>query len=482
MEVNEKKNIFRENSLERLSSPERLDQLLQVVSRRDWLPLGSLGALIVVAIIWSIFGRIPVNFTSKGVLIRPHRVVNVDSPISAQLKELKVKIGDCIKKNEVLATIDPSDLKQKLNLERAKLLELQLQEREANSLQVQRTNLERKTIQQQRDSLQKRLLDSQALTPVLRNKGIVAIQQQRTSLQQQLRDAKNLTSILEQRVQKRRFLLREGALSEDMVLQAEQEYRQRLQSISVLEAQLKQLDVTESETERRYLENLSGISQLEAQLQELETKDKRLEQENLQASSNRKNQIEEVKRNIAQFEKQYDDNRQIKSPHAGCILELTASSGSVLNQGTRLGSIQVGDTSSQMVGVAYFPVGVGKKIKPGMKLQITPDMVHRERFGGIVGTVTSVSTFPVTKQGATSLVGNAEVVEGLMPQGKAMIEVRGQLQLDSSTPSGYEWSSSQGPSNLKISTGTTATTRVTVEEQAPITFVLPILREWSGLF
>ena len=55
MNNKEKKQIFREESLERLSSPERLDRLMQIVDRRDWLPLSTLGALVVAAIIWSIF-------------------------------------------------------------------------------------------------------------------------------------------------------------------------------------------------------------------------------------------------------------------------------------------------------------------------------------------------------------------------------------------------------------------------------------------
>ena len=43
MKTKKKQNIFREESIERLSSPEQLDQLMQVVSRRNWLPLTTLG-------------------------------------------------------------------------------------------------------------------------------------------------------------------------------------------------------------------------------------------------------------------------------------------------------------------------------------------------------------------------------------------------------------------------------------------------------
>ena len=117
-----------------------------------------------------------------------------------------------------------------------------------------------------------------------------------------------------------------------------------------------------------------------------------------------------------------------------------------------------------------------------MEIHVTPDTVRRERFGGIIGTVTQVSAFPMTKEGATTLVGNAELVEDLISKVGPVIEVQAQLQTDSSTPSGYKWSSSKGPANLKVSSGTTAIARVTVEKQAPITLILPFLREWSGIY
>ena len=539
MNNREKNKIFREESLERLSSPERLDQLMQIVGRQDWLPLSTLGALVVAAIIWSIFGKIPLNVTSKGILVLPRRVVNIQSPVEGQLKQLKVKPGDCVEKDEVIATIDPFDIRQKLQLEKEKLAQLQSQEQKADTLQIQRTNLEIKAIQQEqaskrqrledalnlspilkdreikaikqeRASLEQQLSDIQVLTPILRDKGIKALDKQQVSLQQQLQDAQTLSPLLKERTEKRRSLLEEGAISSDRVLEAEQEYRQNLQSISKLKAELKQLetqkteveqkyldnldviaryqaklrelDIKETQTQQKYLENLSTISQLKAELQQLDTQVKILEQQNLEASAGRKNQIQEVKHNIAQLEKQFEYNQQIKSPYSGCILELTASNSSVLNSGDRLGSIKVNGISEQISSVAYFPVGDGKKIKSGMKIYVTPNTVRRERFGGIVGTVTKVSAFPITTQGATSLVGNPEVVEELISKVGPVIAVQAQLQLDSSTPSGYKWSSSKGPENLKITSGTTTIARVTIEKQAPIALILPILREWSGIY
>jgi HlyD family secretion protein len=125
-------------------------------------------------------------------------------------------------------------------------------------------------------------------------------------------------------------------------------------------------------------------------------------------------------------------------------------------------------------------VGDGKKIQPGMPIQVTPDNVERQRFGGITGVVTSVSPLPVTMEGSRALVGNAEVVQGLM-QGGAHIEVTSKLDADPKTASGYRWSSSGGPP-LAIGSGLTTSVRVTVENRAPLTYVLPFLREITGVY
>ena len=71
MDNNQKQSIFRQESLERLSSPEQLDQLMHVVNPKSWLPLASLGTLVFLAFLWSFFGRIPITTAGRGVLVNP---------------------------------------------------------------------------------------------------------------------------------------------------------------------------------------------------------------------------------------------------------------------------------------------------------------------------------------------------------------------------------------------------------------------------
>jgi hypothetical protein len=67
--ADEKPSLFRQEALDKISSPEQLDQLLQIVSLKDWLPLASLGFVVAIALVWSIFGKVPLTAEAKGLLL-----------------------------------------------------------------------------------------------------------------------------------------------------------------------------------------------------------------------------------------------------------------------------------------------------------------------------------------------------------------------------------------------------------------------------
>ncbi|MEQ9481942.1 NHLP bacteriocin system secretion protein [Coleofasciculus sp. F4-SAH-05] len=562
----DQKTLFRQESLERLSSPERLDQLMKVVSPKDWLPLATLGSLVGIAFIWSIVGRIPITASGQGVLIYPRQVVDVQSTSSGQIKELKVKVGDRVNADDVIATVELPEIQKQLQQQKEKLKELQQQNRGVNQLQSERTQLELRTIEQQRQSIQERIRNIEALTPILQQRITSSIQQQRQSILERINNTEALTPILRDQGREalkaereaiesqlenaeksrialnRRWEVREGLfnrlatdtkgdpildkdgnpikgsiITEDVVLQAEQDYlnneanignlkarlrelearqtqaeknfRDNLNSISELQAQLKELDGREAEAQKNYRDNLNVLSELRAQLRDLDSKIPNLKQQNLESLTSRQNQIQEVKREIAKLELQLQKNSEIRSPYTGRVLEFTVTNGQVLSPGSRLGSIEAQRQSKELVAVTFFAVQDGKKIEQRMKdlkakgkaveVQVTPTTVKRERFGGIKGTVTDVSAFPITKEGVALSVGNAQVVESLVTQ-VPQLEVVAQLKPDSSTFSGYTWSSSKGPP-MKMTSGTTTTVRATVEEVPPITFVLPFLRSFFGL-
>ncbi|MEP0857583.1 NHLP bacteriocin system secretion protein [Trichocoleus sp. DQ-U1] len=527
----------KQQSLESVASPERLDQLMQVVKPKDFIPAIAVGGFTVMALAWSVVGRIPITVTGQGVLISPQRVVELQSPLSGQLESLLIKDNQCVKKGEVLATIKPTELQEQLKLQQAKRQQLIVQATNTNSLQTQRTQLEREaiaatranltqrlqdiqamsgilkeralaTIGQQRQTLQQRLQDTQALASVSKERELGTIQQQRISLEERLQDVSEINPMLKKRLETRKQLQTVGAIAADTVLEAENAYRENRTQTSSIQAQLKelsskeigidksfrenrnqisdiqtqlqQLNSQELTVEESFRENRSQISEIQAQLQELDTRSKRLEQDNLQASNARKNEIAESDRTIAQLEQQIKDRSLIQSPQDGCILEVSTVTGQVMSPGMRFGTLQTQEQGKiQLTSIAYFDVKDGKQIKPGMTIQITPDTVKRERFGGVVAKVKSVSAYPVTSTSAGSKLGNAELADTLTGK-TAKVEVIAELMPEPSNFSSYKWSSSKGP-DMKLTPGTTTALRVKVEERAPITFLLPFLREWSGI-
>ncbi|GJD19031.1 Secretion protein HlyD [Rivularia sp. IAM M-261] len=481
--IYQKRTLFRQESLDRLASPEKLDQLMKVVGSKSWLTLFALGSLVAVGAVWSVYGRIPVTVEGQGVLIYPRKVAPLEATTSGMLQGLHVKVGDTVRKGQIIATLDQSEVQRQLQQQQNKLTQLRLQEQAAISLQKMQTQQEKNSIQQQRLYLQTRIRETQSLTPMVKNTNNNTIKVQRLSLQQRIKEAQALTPTLKQTMDIRKKLFhQERAITIDVALDAEQKYLANTEKILELQSQLKDLDVKEAEQEKTYRESMTTITELQAQLKRLDSDFSSNAQRNLDDANNRRKEIQEQEREIIKFEQQIRNNRQIVSQHSGRILELTISPGQLVNSGVRIGNIDKVNPGSKLVSVTYFPVAEGKKIQPGMRLQITPQTVKRERFGGISGTVTSVSSFPVTKEEANSVVGNSELVEGIVgQQQKGVIQVFAELDTDSTTPSGYKWSSSNGPA-LKLSSGTTATARVKVEESSPISYVLPILRSVSGAY
>ncbi|MEM8931546.1 MAG: hypothetical protein AAGE94_10240 [Acidobacteriota bacterium] len=61
--------IFRETAVDRLASPDDLDDLMVVVSARAWLAVCALGLLLAGAFGWAIFGRVEIRVPAHGRLL-----------------------------------------------------------------------------------------------------------------------------------------------------------------------------------------------------------------------------------------------------------------------------------------------------------------------------------------------------------------------------------------------------------------------------
>jgi hypothetical protein len=99
------RQIFRKEALDRLSSPEQLDQLMQVTSPRGWIALAALGLLLLAGLLWGIFGTIPTTAEGEGLLLRGRGVRQVTAPRAGRVLDVPVKVGDLVPKGRELVRL-----------------------------------------------------------------------------------------------------------------------------------------------------------------------------------------------------------------------------------------------------------------------------------------------------------------------------------------------------------------------------------------
>jgi HlyD family secretion protein len=229
---------------------------------------------------------------------------------------------------------------------------------------------------------------------------------------------------------------------------------------------------------RAYLDNNLQLASIQVQVEQLNVREARLGQQDIEAESDAAVSIEEIERNIARYEAELKKGTEIVSSFDGRITELAAAVGQMLSVGERLGSMEIDDPHGELVALSFFDVADGKKLVPGMEIQVSPSTVQRERFGSVVGVIDRVSEFPVSTDAVSNTIGNREVAARITANG-SRIEVYARTIRDERSPNGFKWTSGMGPER-PVTAGTTLTARVTVERRRPITYVIPILRDWSG--
>ncbi len=88
--------MFRKVSLEKLSSPEQLDQTLKITSPRGWVILAGLWVIILGAIIWSIISTIPTTATAEGIIVRKDGLNPIVVYTAGTIETMLIKPGQYI--------------------------------------------------------------------------------------------------------------------------------------------------------------------------------------------------------------------------------------------------------------------------------------------------------------------------------------------------------------------------------------------------
>ena len=415
--------IFRKVSLDRLASPEQLDQVMTVTSPRGWIALVTVALILQGAVTWGLIGRLSEKVTGQGMLVRSGGVLEVVAPAGGQVIDIAVAPGDSVSEGEVVTWIAQPDLSDRLQQARERL-GAQVQEHDQTILFVEEdVRLRIENLDQEQENLARTLEANQA----------------------------NLT-LVEERIAAQEQLVTQGLVTRTVLLSVRQQYESLKQQIRNDRIQVEQIDIQRLSIRNQAMERIRTARYA----------------------------LDRLSSQVDQLDRQFRHASQVVSPYTGRVLEVMIDQGQVLPSGAPILSLdRDGPDVQDLVAIVYVASVYGKMVRPGMNIQVSPSTVRQEEFGMILGEVTFVSSFPASHRGMLRVLKNEQLVRELSGGG-APYEIHAELSVDPATLSRYRWTSSAGPP-MEIQSGTTAGAQIIISEQRPISKVIPLLRSWTGM-
>lgn len=419
-------SFFRKSALEKLSTPEKLDQLIKVTGSKAWIALLTIALALGVGITWSVFGRVKTKLDVVGVVLGGdvHEVV---STAQGQLVELKVAIGDKVKKGDIIATIQQPELSQQIEDAKAVLADRKFEMGKLLSYGSQGNHLQGEYISQTR-----------------------------VSIQGEIESEKKKLAFLNNQLESENGLLSKGLIVKSQVANTKQQI----------------------EASKNTIERLKG------QMVETSSQQHTLGYDLQQKVTLQNQRIAEAERTLQFLTEKYDTQKNIRSPYEGEVVEVLTDRGVVVGLGSPLFKVKnEGNSNTKLAGlkgVLYIPSKDGKKIKKGMEALVAPSTVQPQEYGFIKSKVTYVSDFPITEKGMLTSVKNDQLAKGLLASGP-LFEVHVDFEKDPASYSGFKWTSAKGP-DVTIKEGTSCMGKVTIEEERPATIVVPAFKKFFDLY
>lgn len=400
--------------LEKLVSSETLDELMQVVGSKGWISIWCCFAIILIGIIWSFIGSIPIKVIGNGISMTasgPHIVVN---KVEGTVIGMCVSSGEYVEKDDLLVRLENPTLALQIRQQEGTLANKQAQLQELTS----RVDTEKRAL---RDTLLKEI--------------------ESTLLAQKTTESE--ISFLEKDLASKERLEAKGIIPAPAVQEARAKLEQAHIDIETYKAKLSRL---KADMERSY-----RVEEIQAKLDEVGAARSELERLRLESS--------------------YLD---IRADRSGKVLEVIVSGGQLLMPGAEAVSIEIPVSKGEYLHYyACFGAEYGDMLDVGLPVEIEVSGVDPKMYGFLLGKTRFVSPYPVTMEELKSDVRNTEIANYLKGGDPIVYSAIIELTVDPRTKSGYAWSTKSGPP-WRLSSGTVGTVKTIVERKPPIIYILPV--------
>jgi HlyD family secretion protein len=418
-------DLFRPQAIAALDAEGTYKDALKVMRPGLWGAGLLLVAIIIGGLVWSAFFSIPVTVNGQGIFLSSAGVADVVANAGGQVHELAVSPGDFVEPDMVVARISQPDVELELAVAQGRLADAEQFRDELTRFQSQ--------------DLESRDAARTTRSASLENR-IAALTERRDALIAQRNDLDGLVG--------------SGVITRDRLMGLNQD-------ILVINSQ-----ISEAADE---LSSLASTAAIETTASERE----RLDADRA---------VTEAQRQVTTLTEQLARMGVVRSPFGGRVVETKVNVGSMVQPGTPVLTIERQEANgapSTPVVIAYVGAADGKKITPGMSVEVSPSTTRREEHGFIRGTVTAVSDVPASSAGMLRTLQNDRLVQTFIQSMGAPFEVTIALQTDAEDPNRLLWSSPR-PNPPDVDSGTMAEIRVTTRTTPLLALAIPALRYAGG--
>lgn len=588
--------IYRKSSLEKLSSPEQLDRMIVITSPSFWIAIAGAGLIVLVAVLWSVFGRLPQKLTVNGIYVSEAGMSTLYSDVNGTVATIESKAGDTVEVGDLLITVVSGDTEDQIVQLKSRIAGVEAITLESPYDMATSDNRELIDLKTQIDTLgneldqarqglkltegeygaQKQLLKEledrmiaakdafyQSLGTSANNPDVQTnfTDSQTAFLNKQAAYDSAVSAFASTIIQYRRIL--ETAKENVLIISSSANVDDLKKASAVLEKAVLSIDPTQasltgadpttlqanltlgglyteadagwnslqdqkkladparlalSEAEAAYLQAqdyMNGSTYYQTQLsawQQVIQNEYSLASQNystqlstvagLESNINQmKIQVENASLNSEvqdeQLRRQFESGRaavidglkrelenylraqarsQVTAMQAGTVAEVAVEVGSVIGPGSELMKLsKASELTDNNVIACYVPVSSGKKITKGMKVMIYPTTVNKQEYGHMEATVVHVDSYVTGQATMKNILGDDSLVSAFTQEGP-VVAVTCALREDANTASGYYWSSDKG-ADLLLPMGTLISGDVIISEKAPITMIIPLLKE-----
>ena len=166
----------------------------------------------------------------------------------------------------------------------------------------------------------------------------------------------------------------------------------------------------------------------------------------------------------------YLKNQNIEAPSEGQVIKIHQELGEAVSVGTPLFTMEKPGKMGAIY--AFIPVASGGNfIKPEMEARISLGVVEEEKWGVLLGKVSSSNLLSEEMQEDIILIPSKKIDNYLNEVGPVVL-VKIELEENAKNDSGLGWTSASGPP-FKVPTLSEGEVEIILEKNRPISFVIP---------